>query len=139
MAFTEHLFDEDEIKALARQRAAALKENRGFSDFPGFALGVIERRLAKDPLRYRDYGPYWWSLKALLIDGGRELGERDDPMVRAAYQGGTPAETIVMADEFRTRYLATQAVGTNQFILDGETGATYTLEDEDMESRLAGA
>lgn len=139
MAFTEHLFDEDEIKALARQRAAALKENRGFSDFPGFALGVIERRLAKDPLRYRDYGPYWWSLKALLIDSGRELGERDDPMVRAAYQGGTPAETIVMADEFRTRYLATQAVGTNQFILDGETGATYTLEDADMEGLAARA
>lgn len=139
MAFTEHLFNKDEIKALARQRAAALKENRGFSDFPAFALGVVERRLAKAPLRYRDYGPYWWALKALLIDSGRELGERDDPMVRAAYQGETPAETIVMADEFRTRYLATQAVGTGQFILDGDTGDTYTLEDEDMESRLPAA
>ncbi|WP_445157660.1 hypothetical protein [Halomonas sp. E14] len=139
MAFTEHLFDKDDIKALARQRAAALKENRGFSDFPGFALGVIERRLAKDPLRYRDYGPYWWAVKALLIDSGRDLGERDDPMVRAAYQGDSREETIVMADEFRTLYLATQAVGTNQFLLDGESGDFYTLEDEDMESRLPGA
>ncbi|PAU79243.1 hypothetical protein [Halomonas salipaludis] len=138
MAFTEHLFDKDDIKALARQRAAALKENRGFSDFPGFALGVIERRLAKDPLRYRDYGPYWWAVKALMIDSGRELGERDDPMVRAAYQGDSREETIVMADEFRTLYLATQAVGTNQFLLDGESGDLYTLEDEDMESRLPG-
>lgn len=136
MAFTEHLFDQEDIAALAQQKASALKENRGFSDFPGFALGVIERRLAKDPLRYRDYGPYWWAVKALLIDNDRAMGERDDPLVRETYQGASAAETIVMADEFRTRYLATQAVGTNQFILDGETGATYTLEDADMEERV---
>ncbi|MDW0357812.1 hypothetical protein Q8G38_00620 [Halomonas venusta] len=135
MAFTEHLFNSDDIAALAQQRASALKENRGYSDFPGFALGVIERRLVKDPLRYRDYGPYWWAVKALLIDSDRALGERDDPMVRETYQGASAAETIVMADEFRTLYLATQAVGTNQFILDGDTGAIYTLEDSDMEER----
>lgn len=135
MAFTEHLFNSDDIAALVRQRASALKENRGFSDFPGFALGVIDRRLAKDPLRYRDYGPYWWAVKALLVDSDRALGERDDPMVRETYQGASAAETIVMADEFRTLYLATQAVGTNQFILDGDTGTTYTLEDSDMEER----
>ncbi|MGP5563708.1 hypothetical protein [Vreelandella alkaliphila] len=135
MAFTEHLFNSDDIAALAQQRASALKENRGYSDFPGFALGVVERRLAKDPLRYRDYGPYWWAVKALLIDSDRALGERDDPMVRETYQGASAAETIVMADEFRTLYLATQAVGTNQFILDGDTGAIYTLEDSDMEER----
>lgn len=136
MAFTEHLFDKEEIAALAQQRANSLKENRGFSDFPGFALGVIERRLSKDPLRYRDYGPYWWAIKALLIDSDRALGERDDPIVRETYQGASAAETIVMADEFRTLYLATQAVGTNQFVLDGDTGAIYTLEDSDMEERV---
>lgn len=134
MAFTEYLFDRDEIKALARQRAANLKANRGFSDFPGFALGVIERRLARDPLRYRDYGPYWPALKVAMNQSGRDYGESDDPMVRAAYQGETPAETIVMADEFRTHYLATQAVGTNQFVLDAGSGDIWTLFDPDMEA-----
>lgn len=136
MALTEHLFNKEDIAALVQQKVSALKENRGYSDFPGFALGVIERRLTKDPLRYRDYGPYWWAVKALLIDSDRELGGWDDPLVRAAYQGDSPAETIVMADEFRTLYLATQAVGTNQFVLDGDTGAIYTLEDPDMEERV---
>lgn len=136
MTLTEHLFNKEDIAALVQQKASALKENRGYSDFPGFALGVIERRLAKDPLRYRDYGPYWWAVKALLIDSDRELGERDDPLVRSTYQGDSPAETIVMADEFRTLYLSTQAVGTNQFVLDGDTGAIYTLEDPDMEARV---
>lgn len=131
--FTEHRFDKDEIKALVRQRTAALKENRGFSDFPGFALGVIERRLQKDPARYRDYGPYWWAVKELLAESGRDMGERDDPMVRGTYRGETDSETIVMADEFRTQYLGTQAVGTSQFNLQAESGATYTLEDEDMD------
>lgn len=132
--FTEHHFDKSEIKALVRQRADALKESRGFSDFPSYALGVIERRLQKDPARYRDYGPYWWAVKALLVESGRDMGERDDPMVRSAYRGETDSETIVMADEFRTQYLGTQAVGTSQFILDGESGNTYTLEDVDMDS-----
>lgn len=136
MAFTEHLFDRTEIREVARQRAANLKDNRGFSDFTAFALGVIERRLSKEPSRYRDYGPYWPALKALLNESGRDYGDGDEPLVRETYRGDTPAETLVMADEFRTRYLATQAVGSSQFILDGDSGDTWTLEDADMEARM---
>lgn len=134
MAFTEYLFDKELIKEAARERAAALKANKGFSDFPGFALGVFERRLAKDPLRYRDYGPYWWELKEQLRMAGKDYGARDDALVRATYRGETTAESLVMADEFRTLYLSTQAVGTAQFSLD-DSGAIYVLEDADMEAR----
>lgn len=135
MPFTEYLFDKELIKEAALERAAALKANKGFSDFTGFALGVFERRLAKDPLRYRDYGPYWPALKDALNQSGRDYGQADDPLVREVYSGETLAETLVMADEFRALYLATQAVGTNQFVLDGESGETWTLEDADMEAR----
>lgn len=134
MAFTEYLFDKELIKEAARERAAALKANKGFSDFPGFALGVFERRLAKDPLRYRDYGPYWWELKEQLRIAGKDYGSRDDALVRATYRGETAAESLVMADEFRALYLSTQAVGTAQFSLD-DSGAIYVLEDADMEAR----
>lgn len=134
MAFTEYLFDKELIKEAARERAAALKANKGFSDFPGFALGVFERRLAKDPLRYRDYGPYWPALKDALNQSGRAYGQADDPLIRQAYSGETLAETLVMADEFRTLYLATQAVGTNQFALNADSGDIWTLYDPDMEA-----
>ncbi len=135
MAFTEFLFDEALIKEAASERAAALKANKGFSDLAGYALGVMERRLTGDPLRYLDYGPYWWALKDELRKSDRDYGDRDDAVVRATYQGATPLLTIVMADEFRTLYLATQAVGTCQFVLDVDAGDAYTLHDEDMHSR----
>jgi len=135
MEFTEYLFDKELIKEAARERAAALKANKGFSDFPAYALGVFERRLAKDPLRYKDYGPYWWELKEQLRLVGKDYGDRDDALVRATYSGETPTESLVMADEFRTLYLATQAVGTAQFSLD-DSGTLYVLEDADMEARV---
>lgn len=134
MAFTEYRFDSEQIDEVARQRAANLKANKGLSDFPGFALGVIARRLAKDPTRYRDYGPYWWALKALLFASGREwVGKEDDAALRAVYTGQDAASTIVMADEFRSLYLQTFPVGTNQFTLD-DAGDSYTVFDLDMEA-----
>lgn len=134
MAFTEFLFEPETISQQVEEKRAALLENRGLSDFPGFALGVIKRRLEKDPLRYRDYGPYWWALKDLLRDSEYDLGDDDDKEVREVYTGEEPAETIVMADAFRTEYLGTYFVGTNQLVLDGESGETYTLFDDDMEN-----
>lgn len=133
MAFTEFQFDRKQIKEVARQRAANLMANKGVSDFEGYALGVFERRIAKERARYLDYGPYWLALKAALNEAGRNYGEWTDPQILAAYQGDTLAETLVMADEFRSHYLATYPVGTRQLMLDGESGDTWTLLDPDME------
>lgn len=136
MPFTEHLFDRDGIRELTKERAANLKANRGLSDFLGFALHVIAQRLEKDPLRYRDYGPYWPALKRVLANHGRDYGLQDWPVMAATYSGDSDLETVVMADEFRTWYMAHQIIGTNQFMLDGESGETWTLEDDDMEGRV---
>jgi hypothetical protein len=129
--FTEWLFDQEAIRELAAEKAASLKANKGFSDLQGYALGVIQRRLEKDPLRYRDYGPYWWALKQVLNDNDRDLGAEDDALVRATYAGNTALETVVMADEFRTLALSLWPVGNNQFTLSED--GVYTLHDQDME------
>lgn len=133
MALTEHKFDPEQISALVTQRAANLKDNRGFSDLLGFGLGVIVGRLAKDRRRYRDYGPYWPALKLVLKERGHDFGPSGDPMIAAEYRGRTSVETMIMADEFRTEYLATQFLYSNQFLLDPDTGAFWTLWDDDME------
>lgn len=133
MALTEHKFDPRQISALVAQRAANLKANRGFSDLLGFGLGVIAGRLAKDRRRYRDYGPYWPALKQVLMERGHDFGLNGDPLIAAEYRGNTPVETMIMADEFRTEYLATQFLYNNQFVLDPETGEFWTLWDQDME------
>ncbi len=127
-----HQFDPAEIAALVTERAAALKANRGFSDLAGYALGVVWRRLRREPARYRDYGPYWWAVKSLLRGAGYPVDANTDPIIEAAYAGATPAATVVMADEFRSQYLARQAVGTATFNLSTD-GIPYVLEDAAMD------
>lgn len=136
MAYTEHRFDPEEIKALVIERTKSLKANKGFSDLYRFGLSVIMERLSKDRLRYRDYGPYWPALKLLLNDAGYELGPQSDPIIAESYKGESPVETLMMADLFRDEYLATQFVGSNQFMLDSDTGEFWVLFDQDMEGQF---
>lgn len=133
MAYTEYKFDKDTIKALVTERAAGLRANRGFSNLLGFGLSVVAERLQKDPRRYRDYGPYWWALKDELKAGGFELGDQSDPLIKRAYQGESGEETLIMADELRTAYLASNIIYSNQFLLDANSPDFYTLFDKDME------
>lgn len=134
MAMTEYKFDRDGIRDLVELRRQGLRANRGLSDLLGFGLGVVNGRLKKDRLRYRDYGPYWPALKQLLRDNGYDYGAQSDPLVAVEYRGETPEETLIMADEFRTQYLATQFVYANRFMLDADSGEFWSLYDADMES-----
>lgn len=135
--FTEYKFDADAVESLVTEKAQNLRQNRGLSDLLSFGLSIVVQRLKKDPLRYRDYGPYWPELKNALRRGGYDLGDKSDPLVAAEYKGRTDTHTLVMAEEFRNLYLATMPVYTNQFALDGETGEMWTLFDEDMEQKAS--
>ena len=134
MAFTEYKFDKEMLKALVAERAANLRANRGFSNLLRFGIGVVADRLRVDPLRYRDYGPYWFALKQIMNDAGYNLGDQADPLIAKDYRGESDVETLIAADEFRTEYLRTQMIYTNKFMLDGESGEFWTLYDQDMES-----
>ena len=133
MAYTEYKFDKEMLKALVAERAANLRANRGFSNLLRFGLGVVADRLRVDVLRYRDYGPYWFALKAIMNDAGYNFGNQSDPLITKEYKGDTDVETLIAADEFRTEYLRTQMIYTNKFMLDGDSGELWTLYDQDME------
>lgn len=133
-SFTELKFDPAKIDALVAEKKASFKANKGLSDLLGYGLGVVSRRLAKDPLRYRDYGPWWWALKGALNAGGYSYGEESDSVVAAEYTGRSGVETMVLADQFRTEWLESAQVGTSNFRLS-EEGEDYILHDADMEQR----
>lgn len=133
MPYTEYKFDKDTIKALVAERAAGLRANRGFSNLLGFGLGVVADRLQKDPRRYRDYGPWWPALKEVMNRNGYGLGDQSDPLIARAYRFDEDVETLIAADEFRTAYLQTFVIYSNEFMLDGDTGDFWTLYDADME------
>ncbi|PSJ15928.1 hypothetical protein [Nitrosomonas supralitoralis] len=133
MNFTEYLFDKDVISDIIHERKKGLVANRGFSNLLSFGLSVIAERLAKDRLRYRDYGPYWWSLKDVMNANGYQLGDQSDPLVKSTYRGISDVETLIMADEFRSEYLKSEIIHSNKFMLDSESGEFWTLFDSDME------
>jgi len=133
MAYTEYKYDQDAIAALAETRAANLRANRGFSNLLTFGLSVVAGRLQQDPRRYRDYGPWWWALKDVMNRNGYSLGQQSDPLIARAYRFDEDVHTLIAADEFRTAYLKTHIVYTNQFLLDAGSGEFWTLFDEDME------
>ena len=136
MAFTEYRMDSDEIGDLVKERTANLISNRGLSNLLGFALHVIAGRIAKEPLRYRDYGPYWPALKDVLARNGYDYGPQRWPLLQSVYCGRSDVETVVMADEFRTWMLARYAVGTNRWMLDADSGEEWILEDSDVEALM---
>lgn len=135
MRYTEHRFEAGALSALTTETKQALGANVPGADFLSHGVAVVLRRLEKNPLRYRDYGPYWWALKEVLKRAGHDMGPVADPPVAAAYAGQTDEETIVAADKFRELYLAEYPVGTNKLTLDGDSGDLWELLDEDMESR----
>lgn len=132
-AFTEYKFDPEYLATLTAEKAAGLKANTGKSDLLGYGLAVVARRLEKDARRYRDYGVYWWALKSLLRNAGLLVGDQTDPLIEREYKGATALETLVAADEFRSQYLATFFVYTNEFQLSADSPEPYRLFDFDME------
>lgn len=138
MRFTEYKFDLAAVAAEVQAKRAALKANKGLSDFAGFAAGVIRRRLQARPQQYREFGPYWWALKKVLNDSGAGLGEHCDVLVASEYTGRTAEETMVMAEAFKDIYRARFIVGNNLFTLEPEGVEFYQLFDPDMEA-MAGA
>lgn len=136
MDYTEYKLPADWVAAEVAAKRESIRKNLGESaDLLKNGVAVIANRLEKDPLRYRDYGPYWWAVKVMLRGGGVSLGSNDDPLMREAYSGDKPIETLVMAEAFRDMYLATYLRYSNQFVLDGESLETVEIVDGDMEQR----
>jgi len=132
--YTEYLFPKEWVSEEIAAKQASIKANLGESaDLLRNGLNVIAGRLKKDPMRYRDYGPYWWAIKALLRGAGVSYGSSDNPIMRETYKGALPIETLVIAEAFREMYLATFLKYSNQFILDAESGEIVEITDGDMD------
>lgn len=136
MAYSEYLFKEGYAAERLAEVKASLKKNQGTDDLTDYAIRIFRNLLREDPKRYRNFGPYWWALKKILIARGVAAGPTIDEDVAAVYRGANDEETIVLADDFRNRiYLENFFVYSNRFILDADSGEEYVLYDPDYERR----
>lgn len=82
MKYTEYKFDPKYIRKEKAGFLKRLKKNTGETDLVQFGSRVIADSLAKNPRRYRDFGPYWWAVKEVLIKQNLAWGGVMDPEVR---------------------------------------------------------
>jgi len=126
-------YSNDEIEALLKVKRANVLKNTGRKDWGAFMAQVIAWRLSYNPLRYKDYGPYWWAIKPILRQYGYAVGENEDnTVIRQIYCGKHDEATLLMGELFREDYLQTQFIGTHLFMLDNED-EQWELFDEEME------
>lgn len=131
--YTEFLYSPDFVKVQKEAFTANLKANNGTTDLVSFAVPMLASWLEKKPQRYRDFGPYWWAFKKILIARGLAKGETMDEELAAVYRGEDDEETVVMCQLFMDEYRAKFLIGTNRFRLDAESIDEYTLLDPDYE------
>lgn len=132
MKYTEYKFDPKYIQKEKARFLKRLKKNTEETDLVQFGSRVIADNLVKNPRRYRDFGPYWWAVKEVLIKQNLALGNTMDPEVRDEYKGKDDTETLVMGQIFSDDYKRTSFIGANRFQLAPEI--EYTLYDPDYEN-----
>lgn len=131
--YTEFKYDPEYVTAQKEQFIANFERNKGGRNLVGFATQMLADWLEKKPQRYRDFGPYWWAFKKLLIAKGLAKGETMDEAIAAEYRGTDDEETVVLCQLFMDEYRARFLIGTNRFTLDPDSSEDYTLYDPDYE------
>lgn len=135
--YTEFRFDLRRINKRIRELSANLMKNSGRSDLFEHGLQILHERVIEKPRHYRRFGPYWWALKTLLIKHGYHYRDSIDVEIAQVYCGKNDLQTMVMADTFYMMYLERWFDGTQEFMLDADSGESYLLWDDDLEDLQA--
>lgn len=108
------------------------------ADWQETLLGAIREQLVKTPIRYREYGPYWWVVKKMFVDREDfEFGDYIDVEWLQACTYGVEklnlAAAFLYADA-RFQYTSIYDSYHQMAGVDGEP-IDFISNDEDMEIR----
>jgi len=96
--------------------------------------------LKENPDQYRNYGPYWWTIKKAMIDSGFGLfgSDYDMEMVEAVSQGEDQAFAIFISMVYYDYSMENMFVGQSSHMIavDGED-REYIIADNDVERYIA--
>ena len=134
--FTQYKVSPVAASEMAQETATALARNVPGVNPVEYAARTIAGRLRSNPRSYLAYGPYWWTVKAVLKAHWIDLGGSTDDTMAKEYGGDLPQyAALVVAEQFRDIYHQQWFIGTSSFVLDAEGKDVYVLFDEDMEAR----
>ena len=116
-------------------------ENQTAKEWEKRLIDGIADILRKRPLRYRTFGPYWWGVKAAMIEQGiTEFGSHIDKEWLEDLGYGDSAYNLLAAWAYEdTRFAGGQMIENPYHVLmagDGEA-VEYACNDEEMEAKAA--
>ncbi len=117
-----------------------LDEVQASGDWVPRYLSGLKAVINKNPLRYREYGPYWWLLKKALIDSGDlTFGDEIDREWFDILSYGSVEMNIAAAIAYEESRDAGQCnIYDERHTLETEEGEPYeyVIADSDIESIL---
>ncbi|CDG00398.1 hypothetical protein [Avibacterium paragallinarum] len=113
-------------------------------DYHKEIYAITDRFIKKLPLNYLKFGPYWWSVKAIMHAKGFIGYEGEtEILLRDAYTVKNPATlqidelaTLMAAWEFKDYYNANYLQGNRDFAI-WEDGSFYSLYDIEFEQQFS--
>lgn len=126
------IFTADQLKPVIAEGAMGFVSRYAWVSrmLNGFATLVT-----RQPSAYRYFGPFWWPLKALMVEAGEFQGVQPDPDVVAQASFGDAAMDVAAAWSYQ-EYTIGNMMSGNVFTVDTEDGDTvdFVLVDEEMEA-----
>lgn len=143
------IFYKPSIEELAPLKAEATKNGQvSEAEWLQKMSDTIAGLIRNDPRRYRAYGPYWWTLKRILIDRGHtEFGDSLDAEWLEYVDYGNPVWNLLACWVYGEVAMDGGLMYSNHHVItfvpesedDGEADdREYTLVDDEVESLAIG-
>jgi hypothetical protein len=124
---------EDDLQILLQEATASQPVDQWIEKF----LANLKAILLKNPLRYRAYGPYWWSLKKLFVDrDDLAFGDFVDQEWFTAMDYGKPELNILAGFSYEEMRTTKNLIDDPFHVMetaDGDDAVEFASNDPEME------
>lgn len=120
--------------------AESLSDGQTIQEMVASFMPMLSNHLLKNPMQYRNFGPWWWTVKKAMIDAGYTPfgSEFDAEMVEAMAYPDSPEMATVAGVVYYEGSLENQFVGqATHVIVDNGEDVEYLVYDADAESFIA--
>ena len=127
------IYTQAELIAIAKRATNGRRDEVWLSDMHSKIAGMVRIR----PVAYRTFGPWWWAIKAQMVEADIMGGELDDALAQAITTGSKVLD-MVGALAYHG-YNVDQMRDGGEFAVDTAVGGTmnYQLHDPEFEARIS--
>lgn len=127
------IYTQAELIAIAKRATNGRRDEVWLADMYAKIASMVRVR----PVAYRTFGPWWWAIKAQMVEAGAMAGELDDTLAEAVTMG---SKVLDMSGALAYHgYNVEQMRDGGDFTVDTVAGGTinYALHDPEFEARIS--